>query len=246
MHRLGGLLVIVAAMLAAPASASAATVFGADMSQEPGFATSIYTVTTVIDPGGAANTGAPISGILTSVRLKTEGAAGSGVIQILTQTSHPNVNDYVFANVAPEIPITVTAGPSPGHVTEVLTRRPIVAGQKLAVDLDDGTSTILDAYHDASAGCAFAGSNPVGSPTTYSFGGCNENLPLISGTIEADADGDGFGDDTQDQCPTNASTQAPCPTTTPVVAPPPHKKKCKKKHRSADAVVAKKCKKKHH
>jgi hypothetical protein len=242
MSRLGGLVLVIAALLAAPASASAATVFGADMTQEPGFATSIYTVTTVMDPGGAANTGAPVGGILTSVRLKTEGAAGSGVIQILTQTSHPNPNDYVFANTAPEIPITVTAGPSPGHVTEVLTRRPIVAGQKLSVDLDDGTSTILDAYHDASAECAFAGSNPVGTPTTYSIGGCNENLPLISGTIEADADGDGFGDDTQDQCPTNASTQGPCPTTAPVVPPTSPKKKCKKKHRSAAA--AKKCKKK--
>ena len=64
---------------------------------------------------------------------------------------------------------------------------------------------------------------------------------LTSGTIEADADGDGFGDETQDQCPAAASTQGPCPGLG-------HKQKCKKrkkKHRNDEAVAAKKkdCKK---
>jgi hypothetical protein len=36
----------------------------------------------------------------------------------------------------------------------------------------------------------------------------------IEATIERDADGDGYGDDSQDQCPTNASTQAQCPLPT--------------------------------
>jgi hypothetical protein len=33
----------------------------------------------------------------------------------------------------------------------------------------------------------------------------------LSATLEPDADHDGFGDETQDQCPTNASTQGACP-----------------------------------
>ena len=33
----------------------------------------------------------------------------------------------------------------------------------------------------------------------------------ISAQLEPDADGDGFGDETQDQCPTDASTQGQCP-----------------------------------
>jgi hypothetical protein len=33
----------------------------------------------------------------------------------------------------------------------------------------------------------------------------------VSASLEPDADHDGFGDETQDQCPTNASTQGPCP-----------------------------------
>ena len=42
--------------------------------------------------------------------------------------------------------------------------------------------------------------------------GSNEtaNELLVAATIEPDADGDGFGDETQDQCPTQATTQGAC------------------------------------
>ena len=243
MSRLTGVLLVTAALLAMPASASAATVFGADMSQDPAFDTSLYSITTVIDPGGTPNTGAPVSGILTSVRLKTSGAPGSGFIQVLTFTGQPDSTTYTFLNDPPQIPISVPADATPhGHVTEVLTRRPITAGQKLAVDLNDIASSIADAYNDPTAECAYFSQNDPGESHDYTTLSCNHNPPLISGTIEADADHDGFGDDSQDQCPTDAATQGPCPTTGPIPQP---KKKCKKKHRSADAVVAKKCKKKH-
>jgi hypothetical protein len=35
--------------------------------------------------------------------------------------------------------------------------------------------------------------------------------PALSATIEPDADGDGFGDETQDKCPQSAASQTPCP-----------------------------------
>ena len=35
--------------------------------------------------------------------------------------------------------------------------------------------------------------------------------PLLSANVEADADGDGFGDETEDACPSNAATQGTCP-----------------------------------
>jgi hypothetical protein len=64
----------------------------------------------------------------------------------------------------------------------------------------------------------------------------------VSAKLEPDADHDGFGDETQDQCPTNASTQGACsasPTPTP-------RKKCKKKkkHKRSAESAKKKCKKK--
>jgi hypothetical protein len=62
----------------------------------------------------------------------------------------------------------------------------------------------------------------------------------VSAKLEPDADHDGFGDETQDQCPASAATQGAC------AASPTPRKKCKKKkkHRSADAAKKKKCKKK--
>jgi hypothetical protein len=39
--------------------------------------------------------------------------------------------------------------------------------------------------------------------------------------VEPDADHDGFGDETQDQCPTDKTTQGPCPANT--TKPPPAK-----------------------
>jgi Ca2+-binding RTX toxin-like protein len=40
----------------------------------------------------------------------------------------------------------------------------------------------------------------------------------IAAKVEPDSDRDGFGDETQDQCPTNATVQGPCPLPP---APPP-------------------------
>ena len=239
-------------MLAAGASsASAATTFGTDLSLTPDQSTQAYTMTTINDLTGAAHAGAPVSGILTSVRIKTRGAGGSGVIRILSLSSHPDATTYNFFNDAPEIPVTVTADATPtGHVTEVLTRRPISAGQRLGFYSNDPGGTILNMVHDFSlAGeCAYTAGSTAGPGTTqpYSTAACNHNVPLLSGTIEADADHDGYGDETQDQCPTDASTQGPCPTpaSTTSTPPPPVKKKCKKK-RHAAAVAKKRCKKHH-
>ena len=41
-------------------------------------------------------------------------------------------------------------------------------------------------------------------------------IPVFA-TVEPDADGDGYGDETQDQCPTQATTQGACDTTAPGV-----------------------------
>jgi hypothetical protein len=250
MSRRGGLIAAAAiAVLAMPASAGATPItFGADLSNTPAQSSNIYSFAPVIDPGGMANTGAPTGGILVSVRIKTTGAAGTGTIRVLTQTSHPDSMTYGFRNTAPEIPIPFAADATPaGHVTEVLTRRPINAGDKLGWYFNDPTNSVKESYNDFSGECAYTGTpHPVGTTVNYFTPACNSNIILESGTIEADADGDGFGDDTQDHCPTDASTQGTCP----VAAPPPTfapvtpsaKKKCKKKHKRSP-TAAKKCKK---
>jgi hypothetical protein len=247
-------LVLVSAVLAlVPASAGAATVFGADLSNTPDGTSNDLSFTNVIKPGGAPDTGAPVSGVLVSVRIKTRGTGGDGVIRVLGQTSHPDTLTYVFRNTPPEIPVSVLGDLSAeGHVTQVLTRRPIAAGQRLGMQFpDDNSGDIFDTYSDLTGECAFTfDDHLVGFNLTYTSDLCNHNLAMLSGTIEADADGDGFGDGTQDQCPTNGTTQGSCPltpaTTTPAPGASTPKKQCKKKHkkRSASAAKKKKCKKK--
>jgi hypothetical protein len=72
---------------------------------------------------------------------------------------------------------------------------------------------------------------------------------LVSARVETDLDHDNFGDETQDQCPTNATTQGPCPvspaasvTGQRAAALKKCKKKAKQKHWTKKQL--KKCKKK--
>jgi hypothetical protein len=247
MARLGGLVLVAAAVLVGPSSAAAtSTVFGDDLSNLPFFSSSSLSTTNVIKHDGSAETGSPETGVLVSVRIRTAGGAGSGVVRVLSLISHPDASTYVFRNTSPEIPVTVTPDvSSTGHVTEVLTRRPVLVGQQLGLQFDDSGGAIRGTWNDTTAQCAFTSTPHLAdNDLAYSTVGCNNNPILAQGTVESDADHDGFGDETQDQCPTLAATQGACP----VKGPPPssrHKKCKKKKHRSV-AVSAKKCKKKHH
>jgi hypothetical protein len=101
---------------------------------------------------------------------------------------------------------------------------------------------------DSQADCEASAS--TGDNVTYSdVGDPGDNVPAdyasafdtafkvnAQAVVEPDADHDGFGDETQDQCPSNASIQGSCPA---------HKKKCKKNKKKHSASAAKKhCKKK--
>jgi hypothetical protein len=120
------------------------------------------------------------------------------------------------------------------------TRISVKAGDFLGEYYADSTHPLGDApgylSHEISSGPGDPTVDPPpGTTTTYEADTDGYQIDG-SAVLEADADHDGFGDETQDQCPTSgAATQAPCP------------KKCKhkRKHKSG-AVIAKKCKKKHH
>jgi hypothetical protein len=65
----------------------------------------------------------------------------------------------------------------------------------------------------------------AGNPITGATVPIKEETPEagdpITVTVEPDADGDGYGDETQDKCPTDASTQGPCPVKAAPPAPTP-------------------------
>ena len=54
-----------------------------------------------------------------------------------------------------------------------------------------------------------------GPPAPATHGQFLSQRVPVEATLEVDADHDGFGDETQDRCPTDASTQGPCPDISP-------------------------------
>jgi hypothetical protein len=121
---------------------------------------------------------------------------------------------------------------------------PIEAGQLIGVyePEDSNADCEFDATGDDNVAFSEIGDISDNVPATYNAfdTGFRVNAQAV---VEPDADHDGFGDETQDQCPANAATQGSCPVT-------PATRKCKhKKKKHKTAVTAKKCKKhkkKHH
>jgi hypothetical protein len=250
-----GLFLAMAVMLAAPAGADATTVtFGPDLTQSVTVGPACTSSTgqacsfvTTINPDGFGDRGTPIAGVLTSARVKTVGGATTVDVRVL-RPDPVLISNYL--NVGPEIPIPVpdVASSSTGVISEATgLHHPINAHDRLGIGWNQPSTPLNFGWVNGSSSCAFRqqptysdGGHPVDTTVQYDNAGCLFQV-LVQGTVETDADHDGYGDDTQDQCPTDASTHGPCPTSAP---PPPHKKKCKKhKHRSAE-VAKKKCKKK--
>jgi hypothetical protein len=117
---------------------------------------------------------------------------------------------------------------------------PIEAGDQLGLFLPGfGSANCFFNVGGSDTGLFFTGGDPPLNVDS-NFTGSNSSRRLnASATVEPDADHDGFGDETQDGCPTSAAAQGACPA-----AP---KKKCKRhkrKHRDAQAAKKKGCKKK--
>jgi hypothetical protein len=229
-----------AVCLALPGSASASLTFGADLTQglgagcgsDPGEPCSLYTVE---KSPGVPETGSPINGVLVSARVKTSGPATNVFVRVL----HPNpMMAATFLNVGPETTIGVPTAPAPGVVSEAAgLHHPIGIGDLLGLGYYE---TNPDMSATTAGSCGFRqhvdGDHPVGTEATYQTT-CGLEV-MVQGTVEPDADSDGFGDETQDLCPTNAALQTACPATPPVSA---SGSKCKKGFKLKKVKGKKKC-----
>ncbi len=126
---------------------------------------------------------------------------------------------------------TAESVPSAGTY-EFATRLPAKAGDQIGIDLPSVPLFGVQAAHAGLGGDLLDEWSPP-LPEGSTAAPLNDDKPnvelLINAELEPDADGDGFGDETQDACPTNAATQLACaagaPETTITKAP---KKKSKK------------------
>jgi Ca2+-binding RTX toxin-like protein len=113
--------------------------------------------------------------------------------------------------------------PTPGELDTWSTRISVMAGDLLATYYSNTTFgfrfTLTGSGYNAHEVAGPPGDPGVDPPpgTTLSYSPVSDIQVDVSAVLEPDADQDGFGDETQDQCPTNATTQGPCPQ----AAPPP-------------------------
>jgi hypothetical protein len=116
------------------------------------------------------------------------------------------------------------------------TRVPISVGDGIGLDYPADHGVIATAEDVAASNANF--NSLLANGTTRDWDNAVGGELMLNVDVEADADHDGYGDETQDLCPSNAAFHTACPV--------PPKKKCKKKrkHHSAGAAKKKHCKKK--
>jgi hypothetical protein len=206
--------------LVLPQGARGAVVFGADLTQgvsatggcgaSAGQPCSFFSETTSF---GTPETGSPMTGALVSLRLRHYNPYA---LQIALRAFRATSTPGSYLNVGPEIPTIVPQDTTPGGaVTEYAMHRAIGAGDRLGLGFVKPSYTFY--FLAGGSGphvCRFrqgAGTeHPVDTEASYSTAGCPYEV-MISGTVEPDADGDGYGDETQDGCPTDATAQGDCP-----------------------------------
>jgi hypothetical protein len=211
-------------LVALPAAAQAATTFGSRLLNDPansgecatlGAACTIASYIHPSDPNGDPYSGgSPVDGVIVKFRIRAygEGGAAATVTFRLAKVAlvAPPMSDSATAAAAGTGP-TVTIPPSPmtdTPIREYDARVPVRQGDQLAID---GTN-VWATYNSGGSQFSYtyapplvAGQGPRGSNTAT-------GELLVAAVVEPDADGDGFGDETQDPCPTQPATQGPCPT----------------------------------
>ncbi len=207
MYRPGKTLVILATLcglLAVPSGAVAATVFGSNLENEINWeACAGETVTWSCtfsnrdlpeESRAAGGAVAPSAGVLTSWRVKA-GDSGAGTLERKLRLRVIRGNTGVGTGALESLPL-------PAGIYEYATRLPVATGDRLGLDFPDA-----------------AGGEPIpviaaklDLPLDYwnpPLGEGVDTLPnspqpsmelLVQATLEPDADGDGFGDETQDKC----------------------------------------------
>jgi len=204
--------VLVAGLLAIAAlgstTASAATEVGSSCAAEE--VTSGVTFASLAN-GGPFPATVPSAGVITSWALNNNSTVPPGILSQALKVFHPTgtPTQYQVVGESAASPI------SPG-VNRFDTRIPVNAGDFLGAS---GTyeGEVYSFYcitgNPVDRFAVFLGSPSAG--TTVNSVAESEGLQSpVTARVEADADGDGFGDETQDKCPQSKALQTPCPTVT--------------------------------
>jgi hypothetical protein len=222
-----------ASVLAFPAAGHAATNFGSRLNHDPansGECQSLMNPCTLAsyihpsDPSGDPYSGgAPVDGVITKFRIRALGKDGMQPAKVtfrtvqFTSVTKQSGPDSALAKSAGTGPTVMIPGVPDANdntpITEYPGRVPVKAGDHLAIDTQDAQAT----YNSSGDEYTF-----LYSPTLVAGAGSRASTDstgelLIAATIEADRDHDGYGDETQDKCPSQAGTAGECDRTGPTV-----------------------------
>jgi uncharacterized repeat protein (TIGR01451 family) len=151
---------------------------------------------------------APFDGVLVrwSTRVQNGAASKFATLRVLRQVSAPSTFFGVRSSDSLLLPVGVDV------TATSATRVPIAAGERIGLDLPQSVGVY--AADLGGAPVSKDGWDPLlakgetRASSGIAGGGAEVQVQAI---LEPDADRDGFGDETQDLCPTDASTQGLCP-----------------------------------
>ena len=149
---------------------------------------------------------APPAGVITSWSVRN--AAGTVALRVLRPRGALVPGQLHATNVSESADEEASGGDSVAQT--FLTRQRVAAGDYFGITLQSGSR--IGAYGGD-------GDDPLFEVTSLAADvedtSADQFEQLLQVEVEPDADSDGYGDETQDGCPTNGSTAGPCP------APPP-------------------------
>jgi hemolysin type calcium-binding protein len=202
----GGALVL--AIGALPATASAAATVGQVFAPTNATNTNESAVQDTVSSGNSYVVPPP-GGVLTSWSHQADLAAPNMqlALRVFTKQADPNFTPIAESELKPIVA---------GQLNSFPTRIPVSGGELIGFRSFTAANTIFPSVGaTGNAGDRYAlksaALSPLGSSVAYTP--FTQSRLDISAVLEADADGDGFGDETQDGCSTNAQTSGPCPVT---------------------------------
>ena len=186
-------------------SANAATQLGQLSVDDPNIGGCTNCVVMQVATGPGVTWAMPTDGVITSWRFRASDLPGTAHLRIYRPAATPGQFEFVARTPNRLFALHEEA--------TVPTRLPVKAGDRLGIGVagpspvvnthdPDDQSGVLDIFHQVGA---------IVTPNVSA-----EYRVAVVATLEPDADKDGFGDESQDGCPSDPASQGTCST-----APPP-------------------------
>ena len=206
-------------LLALPASGMAADSFGSRLNNAPANSAECdsppCTFVSYIHPsdpnGDPYSGGSPVDGVITKFKVRATPYFATSPVRVtprVADITRQSPDQASARATGTGQPVTLAAT---GEIEEHPTRISVSRGQHLALDTVNAAVT----YNASGDKFTYVFTPSLGSDQRTSTKPTGELL--VQASVEADRDRDGFGDETQDRCPSQAATSGECDRTAPRV-----------------------------